>query len=139
MQRPTVVPHCVWEAADGRRASTAGALPWRSPAERDRDGWRAVDAGFTVLWADGTTGGMPGSPWRTREEAEAAIVSRDPFTGEELHAALKRLEAAGIDAKWGFQRTFDGGCIPMIVFGRDCIITPLELERFLGRRETANA
>ena len=138
MQRPTVVPHRVWEAADGRRASTAGALPWRSPAERDRDGWRAVDAGFTVLWADGTTGGMPGSPWRTREEAEAAIASSEPFTAEELLDALKRLEALGIDAGWILQPK-PRGVVPFIVFGDECIGTPLELKRFLGRRETANA
>jgi hypothetical protein len=139
MQRPTVVPHRVWEAADGRRASTAGALPWRSPAERDRDGWRAVDAGVTVLWADGTTGGMPGSPWRTREEAEAAIVSREPFTAEELLSALGRLEAAGIEAGWIAQPQPGGGVMPLIVSGRECIGTPLELERFLGSQATANA
>ena len=138
MRRPTVIPHRVWQAADGRRASTAGALPWRTPAERDRDGWRAIEDGFTLLWPDGTTGGMPGSPWPTREEAEAAIVSREPFKAEELLEALSRLEDAGIEAGWIMQPQPGGSFLPLIVFGAECIGTPLELERFLAGKLKAS-
>lgn len=133
MLTPTVIPYRVWQAADGRRASTAGALPWRTPAERDRDGWQAVQHGFTVQWPDGTTGGMPGGPWGTVEEAEAAIASRDPFTAATLHAALARLEAAGIDAKWVLQPLPGGcgtyaGCQPIILAAGKAIGTPIELD-----------
>jgi hypothetical protein len=83
---------------------------------------------------------MPGGPWRTAAEAEAAIASREPFTAEGLHAALARLEAAGIEARWIVQPAPGGGFRPFIVVDEpyDVVGTPLELELLLAK-EAAHA
>ncbi len=64
----SVVESVIWQRDDGRTASTAGACPWTSDAERAR--WTRRSVGWTTYdSSDGTTGhGHQSLP--TRDEAQ---------------------------------------------------------------------
>lgn len=61
-----IIPARVWVHADGRKASTYGAAPWLTDA--DRQNWRMETRGYTFMMNDGTVG-MGQKPAPTYEDA----------------------------------------------------------------------
>lgn len=70
MARYTVIESKRWIANDGRGASVYGAVPYRSAAEKERDGWRVECVGWTLRNEDNGTVGIGRPPFETKEAAE---------------------------------------------------------------------
>jgi hypothetical protein len=73
-----VIPHRVWKNADGRTASTRGAVPYVNSAESE--GWTIEESGFTIRHPDGTTG-LGRQPFASRAEAQAWVDAHPNFPG----------------------------------------------------------
>lgn len=67
-----------WRASDGRSASIYGANPFRTDAERERDGWRVEVSGWTVRNPHTGEIGIGRKPWETRAEAQAFVEAHQP-------------------------------------------------------------
>lgn len=110
-----------WKSSAGRTVSIYGALPYRTPEQRDAEGWQVVSAGWTVRLDDGTVGaGRPAM--QTKDLAVAFALdhnarrisqlrehaARYPETAQECASKVARIEVhvraicadAGIPADW---------------------------------------
>jgi hypothetical protein len=76
MNRYEVIPSRRWQSAAGRTASIYGAVPYRSDAEKARDGWQVVTVGWTIRDNDRGTVGIGRAPFATRADADAWAAAR---------------------------------------------------------------
>lgn len=85
--RGEVIPSRRWKnKRTGATASPYGAVPWTgAPGDRKED-WELENVGWTIQWADGTTG-IGRVPFPTREEAEDWL-ERDRARREAARRAL---------------------------------------------------
>lgn len=76
MNRYEVIPSRRWQSNAGRTASVYGAVPYRSDAEKARDGWQVVTVGWTIRDNARGTVGICRPPFSDRADAEAWVAAR---------------------------------------------------------------